>query len=224
MSFSNEWEESYAAGTHLSIWPWSDLVSLVYRHCADLIRERGKVLEFGCGAGANIPLFVHLGLDYHAVEGSSTIVDTLRQRYPQLAAKIAVGDFTRDQPHGDGFGVVVDRASLTHNDTDSIRRALALARRALRPGGLFLGVDWFSTRHSDYAGGQQDADTHTRSCYRSGQFTGVGRVHFSDEAHLRDLFADWKLELLEESQVRRSQPADGHIFSSWKVVARKVDY
>ena len=42
--------------------------------------------------------------------------------------------------------------------------------------------------------------------------------------HLRDLFADWKLELLEESQVRRSQPADGHIFSSWKVVARKVDY
>jgi len=85
-------------------------------------------------------------------------------------------------------------------------------------------VDWFSTRHSDYAGGQQDADTHTRSCYRSGQFTGVGRVHFSDETHLRDLFADWKLELLEESQVRRSQPADGHIFSSWKVVARKEDY
>ena len=224
MSFSNEWEETYATGTHLSIWPWSDLVSLVYRHCADLIRERGKVLELGCGAGANSPLFVHLGLDYHAIEGSPTIVDTLRQRYPQLAAKIALGDFTRDQPYGEGFGVIVDRASLTHNDTESIWRALALAHRALRPSGLFLGVDWFSTRHSDYLRGQQDADTHTRSDYRSGQFAGVGRVHFSDEIHLRDLFAGWKLELLEEIQVRRAQPADGHIFSSWKVVARKVDY
>ena len=61
MSFSNEWEESYAAGTHLSIWPWSDLVSLVYRHCADLIRERGKVLELGCGDGGNlIPMAVEL--------------------------------------------------------------------------------------------------------------------------------------------------------------------
>ena len=224
MPFSDEWEDRYAAGTHLSIWPWSDLVSLVYRHCPGLIREQGKVLELGCGAGANIPLFVHLGLDYHAVEGSGTIVETLRKRYPQLASKIVAGDFTRDQPHGDGFGLVVDRASLTHNDTDSIRRGLALAHRSLVPGGLFIGVDWFSTRHSDYSGGLEDADPYTRSGYRGGQFTGVGRVHFSDEAHLRDLFAGWTLVLLEESQVRRVEPADGHIFSSWKIVARKADH
>lgn len=223
MPFSSEWEDRYAAGTHLSIWPWSDLVSLVYRHGAQLIGERGKVLELGCGAGANIPLFVHLGLDYHAIEGSTTIVNTLRERYPQLAQNIIVGDFTREQPHGDGFGLVVDRASLTHNDTESIKRALAFAHRALRPGGLFIGVDWFSIRHSDYAGGVQDADVYTRGGYHNGQFARVGRVHFSDEAHLRDLFAAWTLVLLEETQVRRAQPADMHVFSSWKIVARKAD-
>lgn len=222
MAISDEWEERYAQGTHLSIWPWSDLVSLVYRNCQDLVREHGKVLELGCGAGANIPLFVHLGLDYHAVEGSATIVQTLRERYPQLAGKIAVGDFTSEQPHGVGFGLVVDRASLTHNDTASIRRGLALAWQALRSGGLFIGVDWFSTRHSDFRDGLDDADPYTRGGYRSGQFAGVGRVHFSDEAHLRDLFAGWQLLLLEESQVRRVEPADGHVFSSWKIVARKA--
>ena len=53
MSFSNEWENRYKAKTHLSIWPWSDLVSLVMRHKP--IKENFKVLELGCGAGANIP-------------------------------------------------------------------------------------------------------------------------------------------------------------------------
>ena len=32
MSFSAEWEQRYAANTHLSIWPWSDVVSLTRRH------------------------------------------------------------------------------------------------------------------------------------------------------------------------------------------------
>jgi len=222
MPFSEEWDAAYAARTHLSIWPWSDLVSLVYRYCGEWVASHAKVLELGCGAGANIPLFVHLGLDYHAVEGSPTIVESLRQRYPQLAPKIAVGDFTREQPHGSGFGLVVDRASLTHNDTESIRRGLALAGDALAPGGVFIGVDWFSTRHSDYRRGLEQGDAFTRGGYRQGQFAGVGSVHFSDEAHLRELFAGWELVLLEESEVRRAEPADGHVFSSWKLVARKA--
>ena len=41
MSFSKEWEHSYASGTHLSIWPWSDVVSLVHRYCGSLIAQGG---------------------------------------------------------------------------------------------------------------------------------------------------------------------------------------
>ena len=37
----------------MSIWPWSDLVSYVMRYTK--INENYKVLEIGCGSGANIP-------------------------------------------------------------------------------------------------------------------------------------------------------------------------
>ena len=82
MSFSNEWDDKYQDNTHLSIWPWTNLVSLVMRNKPQ--KRNFKVLELGCGAGANIPLFVSLEADYFTVEGSKTIVDKLHQRFPHL--------------------------------------------------------------------------------------------------------------------------------------------
>jgi SAM-dependent methyltransferase len=222
MSFSNEWEERYAANTHLSVWPWSDVVSLVHRHCKPVMTAGGgRVLELGCGAGANIPLFRALGMDYFAVEGSPSIVKHLHARYPELAAHIVCGDFTRQQPFGGGFDLVVDRAALTHNNTDAIASALQFACDALKPGGVFIGSDWFSTNHSDMKIGEPIDDAFTRANITSGSFAGVGKVHFSDEAHLRDLFSQFEIIFLEEKLTKRREPPDQHQFASWNIVARK---
>jgi len=56
-------------------------------------------------------------MDYYAIEGSATIVRQLHKRYPELADKVKVGDFTNDQPFLNDFDIVIDRASLTHNTT-----------------------------------------------------------------------------------------------------------
>ena len=88
MAFSREWDERYSAGTHLSVWPWSDLVSLVHRFCRSTLASGGDVYELGCGAGANIPLFLSSKLNYYASEGSQVIVDVLHERYPDLASRI----------------------------------------------------------------------------------------------------------------------------------------
>ncbi|MGN5030804.1 hypothetical protein ACTFBV_20625 [Aeromonas rivipollensis] len=61
MAFSNEWDEQYKNNHHMSIWPWSDLVSSIYRY-ANPKNGYKRVLELGCGAGANIPLFCLLTL------------------------------------------------------------------------------------------------------------------------------------------------------------------
>ena len=96
MGFDQDWENTYASGTHLSVWPWSDIVSLVNRHCKPLITKGGgRVVELGCGAGANIPFFLALGMDYYAIEGSPTIVKQLHKRYADLADKIQIRDFTQ---------------------------------------------------------------------------------------------------------------------------------
>lgn len=221
MGFNYEWEQSYLNNTHLSIWPWSDIVSLVHRHCKPLIAAGGRVLELGCGAGANIPLFRALGMDYYALEGSPTIVNQLHRRYPDLSEHIRVGDFTIDHPFDGSFDLVIDRAALTHNSTFAIRNALNITFESLKVGGLFIGSDWFSTTHTDYSGGNIGDDIFTRTNYRKGQFTGVGTVHFSDERHLRDFFSKFDILAMEEKSIRRYEPNDNHHFSSWNIVALK---
>ena len=56
MNFSKEWEERYRENTHLSVWPWSNLISYVMRYARPENKDF-SVLELGCGAGANIPFF-----------------------------------------------------------------------------------------------------------------------------------------------------------------------
>lgn len=222
MAFDSNWEQCYASNTHLSTWPWSDLVSLVHRHCKPLIAAKaGRVLELGCGAGANIPLFLALGMDYCAIEGSPTIVAQLHQRYSNLVNNIRIGDFTVDEPFGWDFDVVIDRASLTHNNTCSIKNAIQMFFKYIKPGGLFIGTDWFSTNHTDFLSGEMVGDKYTYNNFNKGQFVGVGNVHFSDETHLRDLFSKFQILFMEEKVVRRYEPNDNHKFASWNIVAKR---
>jgi hypothetical protein len=67
MNFSKEWESIYQEGKQLTVWPMSDLVSYVMRH-AKPSGKQFRVLEIGCGAGANIPFFLSLGVEYFGVQ------------------------------------------------------------------------------------------------------------------------------------------------------------
>src|SRR4029077_14742021 len=56
MGFSKEWDDCYRRGGQAIKWPWSDVISLVMRHARPTGSEF-RVLELGCGSGANIPFF-----------------------------------------------------------------------------------------------------------------------------------------------------------------------
>jgi SAM-dependent methyltransferase len=221
MNFSLEWDRRYEALTHLSIWPWSDLVGYVMRYA----RPSGpgfRVLELGCGAGANIPFFQSLGVEYFAIEGSPSIVAKLHERFPALKDNIVAGDFTLEIPFSGEFDLVVDRSSLTHNTSAAIVQCLALISARLKPGGKFVGIDWFSTVYSEYSKGTSVADDFTRTGYREGSFADVGRVHFSDKLHLQDLFRNFEITVLEHKVIQREIPPDGWQFASWNFIANII--
>ena len=181
--FSDEWNEIYNKNLQLTSWPWSDLVSLVYRHCGGAISRNGLVFELGCGAGPNIPFIQSLGMSYYGVEGSEAVVKKLHQKFPELREKVTVGDFTQEDcfsrlPEVD---IIVDRASVTHNNQSAIVSTLKNSYDVLRPNGYFIGIDWFSTKHSDFGLGRESDDVYTRTDIAGGQFENVGNVHFSDE-------------------------------------------
>jgi len=218
MSFSKEWDKRFKENTHMSIWPWSNLVSYVMRY-AKPDKPKFKVLELGCGFGANVPFFESLKVTYYAIEGSETIVKKLHQKYPHLKGRIKLGDFTRNFYFEQKFDLIVDRSALTHNSTVAIKKGIENIYKHLSKNGRYIGIDWFSTNHSEYQNGMPTDDIYTRTNYTEGNFANVGRVHFSDKAHLLDLFHQFEIIVMEHNIVKREIPDEDLTLAFWNLVA-----
>ena len=62
------WQEIYIQKKHMSLWPWSDLIS---EFKSLNITKKINILEIGCGSGANIPFFLKQNCNYYAIDKSS---------------------------------------------------------------------------------------------------------------------------------------------------------
>jgi cyclopropane fatty-acyl-phospholipid synthase-like methyltransferase len=219
--FSNDWETEWDRRTSYPEWPWTDLVSKVNRYTD--IGPGDAVLELGCGAGANVPFFRDLGVNYYGIEGSEQAVTKLTKRFRELKANIAIGDFTAEIPFEKQFDCVVDRSALTTNSTEAITACLKLVSDVLRPGGKVITVDMFSTEHSAYEQGQKGVDTFTRVGFEEGVFANLGEIHFCSEEHVRDLFGTrFDLQHLEHKIKTQVVPKEKYQHAAWDVVAAKI--
>lgn len=208
MTFSPAWNDIYARGEQITRWPWSDLVSAVRRHCGDL--EGKAVLELGCGAGGNSRFFDEELASYYGMDAAK-IDNTLIER------RVLECDFTLAVPGQ--WDLIFDRAAVTHNDTESIKRCLDLVFNALKPGGHYIGIDWFSWSHAAAHHGIP-VDAFTRRDIPFGQFVNVGLVHFSSMAHLMELFHRFEVLSLSEKIVSE-KVLERERFASWNIVARR---
>lgn len=222
VEFSRKYDEIYKSDRQNSTWPWSDLVSKVMyiRNC---LPEKLNVLELGCGQGANIGFFKSLGANYHSIEASAHSVAQLQMQYPEYAPNIRVGNFI-DAKYGDiKFDLVVDRASLTCNTSADIRACLGRLRSSMAGLSFFVGIDWYSVRHAEYQKGRSPADDRYFRVYdESTAFFHPPQMHFSDEGHIRELFAGFDILHLEEKisthhAMYKSLPP---VLSSWNLVAQ----
>lgn len=222
MNFSTEWEEQYKANAHMSRWPWSDLVSMVHRY-ASPNDGYSKILELGCGAGANIPFFLSIGVDYSTIDGSHTAVSMIRDNFPEIADKVAVGDFTKSLPFPKDFDLVVDRSSLISNDNNAMLDGLRLASEHMTANGRFIGIDWFSDEHEGADLGDK-TDSHTRNNFPpSSDLANIGQIHFCDKAHLIELLNKAGLSVihLEHKTIETHLTDNGAKRAWWNFVAEK---
>lgn len=221
MTSCDAWENLYAAGRHGSVWPWSDLVSLVMRH----VRPSGSpldVLEVGVGAGANIPFVLSIGGRMAAIDDSATAIARLRERFAgDERLQLAVGDFTRALPFDRTFDVVIDRASLTHNDEGGIRRAVTLIQQRLKPGAWLFCLSLFAAEMKEAAKGRSGPDPWTRCGIESGPFADTGTVHFWTPEHIGDIFAGFEIVALEHHGVRHLVPGGRDGLAYYNLVARQ---
>ena len=117
------WNNIYYKNKHLSQWPWTEVISLCNRYCKKQIYNKtNKILELGFGAGANIPFFLKKPIKYYGVEGSKVIFLKIKKKYKKIKKNILNKNFNEEIFPNLKFDLILDRASVTHNDKKNIKK------------------------------------------------------------------------------------------------------
>ena len=204
--WDQSWEEIYRTQGYRGRYPNEDLIRFVaplFREETVEARKNIKMLEVGCGPGAEIWYLAREGFQVYGIDGSKTAIAMCRQRLKAegLGAEIVVGDIT-DLPYPDEyFQVVVDVAAIQHNPPDSIAQIISEVYRVLKDGGHF-----FSLARSDrdylFGCGRKIAEN-TYTDIPSGDASGTGVMHFFTipelEGILKGRFRELSIEYTERT-------------------------
>ena len=120
-----------------------------YFHLSMEERSKIKILEIGCGSGANLWMMAKEGFQVYGIDSSAKALELAQHHLQEkwgVSATLKRGSFL-DLPYDTGsFDALVDVVSLQHIGLEDSRLALREVARVLRPGGRF-----FSFRLSDHS-------------------------------------------------------------------------
>ena len=154
-------------------------------------RSKIRLLEIGCGPGANVWFMAREGFTVSAIDGSSTAIEKASQRLSSegLAGDLRIGDFVQLPWPDDTFDGVVENVSLYTNPWIGIQRALAEVRRVLKSGAPFLS-SFFTDRTWGYGDGEM-IELDGFANIRSGPTANSGFCLFLKRSRVPELFCDF---------------------------------
>lgn len=108
-----------------------------------------RVLEVGCGSGANLWMLAKEGFDVYGMDASETGLRLAKEHLNHkwgVDANLHVGTFDNLPYENEFFDIVVDVVSMQHIELSICRKALKEINRVLKPNGTF-----YSFRLSDHS-------------------------------------------------------------------------
>lgn len=220
-SYDPIWDEIYEAGGQLNRYPFSSVVTFLYRNAPrDRARSDIRILEIGCGAGNNLWFAAREGFDVTGLDGSEAAMDFARKRFADegLQGEFVTGDFT-DLPFEDeSFNIVIDRAAVTMSNATAAQQAIGQVHRVLCPSGLFYS-EMYSDRATTRGRKRQDGvlvDT-------VGPYHGTGQIFLYGRKGIETLFADlFDITSLTHVESMDYATSPREIYAHWAIAARKA--
>ena len=217
MSWDPIWEQIYRA-RDWGRYPPEELIRFVVRHSYSVSdRKQVKILEMGCGPGANIWYLAREGFDAYGIDGSETAIVKAERHLQQegLKAHLQVGDIVSlsDFYPTLRFDAVVDVACLQHNNVQAVQTILDQVATVLKPGGWVFSMMVAAGSYGDGLGKEVEPGTFVD--IREGPLRGVGLLHFftlEQVQRLFDRFSDVQIEYSTRSLDNRQ-----HHIKQWVI-------
>jgi len=151
-------------------------------------RSKVRLLEIGCGPGANVWFMAREGFSVCGIDGSATAIYQATQRLTSegLLADLHIGDYAHLPWPDATFDGAIENVSLYSNPSRAIERALNEVHRVLRPGAPFLS-SFFSDQTWGYGEGNM-IEPGGFIDLREGPLAGAGFCLFLNRNRVPELF------------------------------------
>jgi SAM-dependent methyltransferase len=181
-------------------------------------RNEVRLLEIGCGPGANIWFMAREGFTVSGIDGSPTAIKQANQRLLRegLTADLRVGDYSSLPWSDSSFDGVVENVSLYCNRWDAVKHALAEVRRVLKPGAPFLS-SFFTDRTWGYGQGRIVEDDGFVDM-TEGPLSGAGFCLFLKRARIPVLFQGFDDVAVE--RMSRTVEGEKHLIEQFVITCR----
>lgn len=184
-------------------YPPEDLVRFIGRHYfVHDERDQVRILEVGCGTGANLWFLHREGFSVAGIDGAPDGIEIAQSRLQlentelnKIDPDLRVGDFSSLPWANEQFDAVIDIFAIYANTTAVIDSTLSEVYRVLKPGGKFYAKLW-GTRTYGFGMGEQ-LEEHTFNAIPEGIFRDMGVTHFFDINEIKSRFRNFAIEAID---------------------------
>mgnify|MGYP001452649315 CR=1 FL=1 len=204
-------------------YPAEPLVRFIGKNYKDRVKNKKiKVLEIGCGTGANLWYLSKNNFQTFGVDGSNVALNKAKKLIKKHNEKC---DLTRadiiNLPFEDEyFDLIIDIECLYSNSLSKSKIILKEIDRVLKKRGIFFSLS-FSTKTSGYGDGTQLAgEKNTYTKLNSGPLKNeYGIIRFMNIRNIYKLYALFEIVSIEK--VSRTYNNLKEIIEEWIIITKK---
>lgn len=200
-TFDKQWNHVHQT-RNWGRYPAEEVVRFMARNYGNHEHPKVKVLDLGCGTGANTWFLCRENFSVFAFDGAFAALGKAQQL---CAAEATEASFLQADagalPFANAsFDAVIDVGALAANSTTGVRRILSEIFRTIRPEGKFFSTVLFTESTTGFRTGER-IDSHSFRNVANGPVSGLGTIHFFSREHIKKLwqeagFVDLTIDLM----------------------------